>query len=80
MNSALLGPTSIYLSIYAIMAIIAHFIDSKGARQAKLIALRYLDGEHTGENMAALLLKVFREYTKDRKSYRFLHFRQRLCE
>jgi hypothetical protein len=47
---------------YAIMAIIAHYIDSNGARQAKLMALRSLDGEHTGENMAALLLKVFREY------------------
>jgi hypothetical protein len=47
---------------YAIMAIIAHYIDSNGGRQAKLIALRSLDGEHTGENMAALLLKVFREY------------------
>jgi hypothetical protein len=44
------------------MAIIAHYIGSNGARQAKLIALRSLDGEHTGENMAALLLKVFREY------------------
>src|SRR5579871_908118 len=47
---------------YAIMAIIAHYIDSNGKRQAKLIALRSIDGEHTGENMAALLLKVFREY------------------
>jgi hypothetical protein len=47
---------------YAIMAIVAHYIDSSGERQAKLIALRSIDGEHTGENMAALLLKVFREY------------------
>jgi hypothetical protein len=47
---------------YTIMAIIAHYIDSNGICQAKLIALRSLDGEHTGENMAALLLKVFREY------------------
>jgi len=47
---------------YAIMAIVAHYIDCNGKRQAKLIALQSLDGEHTGENMAALLLKVFREY------------------
>jgi hypothetical protein len=47
---------------YAIMAIVAHYIDSNGKRQAKLIALRSIDGEHTGENMAALLLKVFQEY------------------
>ena len=47
---------------YAIMAIVAHYIDSSGARKTNLIALRSLDGEHTGENMAALLLNVFREY------------------
>lgn len=47
---------------YAFMAIIAHYIDSSGVRKADLIALRRLDGEHTGENMAALLLEVFREY------------------
>ena len=46
---------------YAFMAIIAHYIDSSGARKAGLIALRRLDGEHTGENMATLL-EVFREY------------------
>ena len=44
------------------MAIIAHYIDSSGVRKADLIALRRLDGEHIGENMAALLLEVFREY------------------
>src|SRR5947209_6667996 len=47
---------------YAIMAIVAHYIDSSGTRKVNLIALRSLDGEHTGENMAGLLLKVFREY------------------
>src|SRR5271170_7109987 len=47
---------------YAIMAIVAHYIDSSGARKTNLIALRSLEGEHTGENMAALLLNVFREY------------------
>ena len=44
------------------MVIVAHYIDSNGTRRASLIALRSLDGEHTGENMAALLLKVFREF------------------
>jgi len=44
------------------MAIVAHYIDSSGARKTNLIALRSLEGEHTGENMAALLLNVFREY------------------
>jgi hypothetical protein len=32
---------------YAIMAAIVHYIDSKGVRQAKLIAFRYLDGEES---------------------------------
>lgn len=47
---------------YAFMAIVTHYINSTGARKADLIALRRLHGEHTGENMAALLLEVFREY------------------
>lgn len=47
---------------YAFMAIVAHYIDRNGARQVNLIALRSLEGEHSGENMAALLLKVFKEY------------------
>src|SRR5436189_153017 len=50
------------LNCSAIISIVAHYIDSKDDRQAKLIALRSLYGENTGENMAALLLKVFREY------------------
>ena len=29
---------------YAIMAIVAHYIDSSGARKVSLIALRHLDG------------------------------------
>jgi hypothetical protein len=52
---------------YAIMAIVAHYIDSNGKRQAKLFALRSLDGEYTGENMATLLLKVFMEYKIGRR-------------
>jgi hypothetical protein len=41
------------------MAIVAHYIDLNGARRASLITLQSLDGEHTRENIAALLLKVF---------------------
>jgi hypothetical protein len=47
---------------YAIIAIVAHFIDSKGYRQTKLLALRQLKGEHSGENIAASVLKVIKEY------------------
>ena len=47
---------------YAIIAIVAHFIDSKGYRQTKLLAIRQLKGEHSGENIAASVLKVIKEY------------------
>ena len=44
------------------MAIITHYIDFNDARKTNLIALRNLDGEYIRENIAALLLNVFREY------------------
>src|SRR5947207_7903451 len=50
------------LNCYAIMAIIAYYIDSSGTYKVNLIALQSLDSEHTGENIAGLLLKIFQEY------------------
>ena len=47
---------------YAIIAVNAHYIDDQGRRQIKLLALRELVGEHSGENMAALLLRVIKDY------------------
>ena len=47
---------------HAIIAICAHYIDRAGCQQTKLIALRKIEGEHSGANMAATILKVFREY------------------
>ena len=49
-------------NFYSIIAIVAHFIDSKGHRQTKLLAIRQLKGEHSGENIAASVLQVIREY------------------
>ena len=45
-----------------IMAICAHFIDQYGVWQTKLLALRNVEGKYSGENMAAIVLKVIKEY------------------
>jgi hypothetical protein len=47
---------------YSIIAIVAHYIDAKGCRQTKLLAIRRLKGVHSGENIAACVLRVFKEY------------------
>jgi len=47
---------------HAIIAICAHYVDQNGALQTKLIALRRVEGEHSGENQAAIVLKVIKEY------------------
>lgn len=47
---------------YTIISVVAHFIDSKGYRQTKLLAIRQLKGEHSGENIAGSVLQVIKEY------------------
>jgi len=47
---------------YAIIAIVAHYINKSGAQQTKLLALRRLEGEHTGINQAQIVLNVIGEY------------------
>jgi hypothetical protein len=47
---------------YAIIALVAYYIDEKGCRQTKLLAIRQLNGEHSGENIAECVLLVFKEY------------------
>lgn len=47
---------------FAIIAIVAHYIDRDGARQTKLLALRQLEGEHSGANIAQVVLNVVGEY------------------
>jgi hypothetical protein len=49
-------------NFYAMIAIVAHFIDSNGCRQTKLLAIRQLKGEHSGENIAEAILQVIKEY------------------
>jgi len=47
---------------YAIIAIVAHYIDKNGTRQTKLLAMRRLEGEHSGANQAQIVLDVIGEY------------------
>jgi len=37
---------------YAVIAIVAHYINRDGARQTKLLGIRRLDGKHSGANIA----------------------------
>jgi len=46
----------------AILGCVAHFIDKKGKRRTAVLALRELIGEHSGENMADILLHIFNDY------------------
>ena len=45
-----------------IMSVHAYWIDLQGKRCCRLLALRRLKGEHSGENQAALLLAILKEY------------------
>ena len=47
---------------FAIIAIVAHYIDRNRAHQMKLLALRQLEGEHSGVNIAQVVLNVVSEY------------------
>jgi hypothetical protein len=58
----------------AVIAINAHFIDMNGVRRTRLLGLREIHGEHSGENQAAVILRVIKEYRiRDRVGYFMLH-------
>ncbi|OBS15743.1 hypothetical protein FPOA_13469 [Fusarium poae] len=46
----------------AILVCVAHFINRSGKRRTVVLALRELVGEHSGENMADVLLHIFDDY------------------
>jgi len=46
----------------AILGIVAHFISKDGKRRTAVLGLRELMGEHSGENMAEVLLQIFKDY------------------
>jgi len=47
---------------YAVLGVFAHFINKDGRRRHVVLGLRELVGEHSGENMAAVLLELFKNY------------------
>jgi hypothetical protein len=51
-------------SCHGMVAIVGHYTDRKGQRQATLLAIRKVVGEHSGEKIAALVCKVVKEYRK----------------
>jgi hypothetical protein len=46
----------------AILGYIAHFINKDGKKRTVVLAFRELTGEHSGENMADILLYIFNDY------------------
>jgi hypothetical protein len=46
----------------ALLAIIAHFVTTAGKVELKLIALRPIYGQHSGENQAAVIIDVVKEF------------------
>jgi hypothetical protein len=50
------------LNSLALMAVVAHFTDKDYRVQTRLLALRCLYGEHSGENQAELLADVLKDY------------------
>lgn len=50
------------LSAISTLAVVAYYIDHDGKRQCRLLALQEVFGQHTGENIAAVLLSVIKEY------------------
>jgi hypothetical protein len=47
-------------SCVAILGVVAHFIDKTGKRRTAVLALRRLRGVHSGENMAEVMVQIFR--------------------
>ena len=46
----------------AIIGVVGHFINKDGRRRQVVLGLREIVGEHTGENMAGVLIDLFRDY------------------
>lgn len=46
----------------AVLGVSGHFIDSQGVQQQRLLGLRDVAGAHSGENMAAVLMEVARDW------------------
>jgi hypothetical protein len=47
---------------YAILGVIAMWIDATGKRRATVLGIRRVYGEHTGENLGSVVLELLKEY------------------
>ncbi|KAG7403377.1 putative AC transposase [Fusarium oxysporum f. sp. rapae] len=47
---------------YAVLGVIAMWIDTAGKRQTTVLGIRRVYGEHTGENIGSVILELLREY------------------
>jgi hypothetical protein len=45
-----------------ILAVVAHYISANGVKQCKLIALREIFGQHTGANIAAVMVAIIKDF------------------
>lgn len=50
---------------FAVLSIVGHFLNKEGKNIAILLGLRRLQGSHSGENMALLVLELLQEYKID---------------
>ena len=46
----------------ALLGIIAHYIAEDGQLQQSVLALRELEGQHTGENQAFIIMSIIKEF------------------
>ncbi|KAG4275822.1 hypothetical protein FPRO04_14338 [Fusarium proliferatum] len=51
---------------YAVLGVIAMWIDTAGKRQTTVLGIRRVYGEHTGENIGSVILELLREYNVSR--------------
>lgn len=47
---------------YAILGVVAMWIDATGKRRSTVLGLRRVYGEHTGENLGSVILELLKEY------------------
>jgi len=52
----------------ALLGIVAHFVDSTGCLNRALLALREIEGVHTGENQCRIFVAVLEEYRIQHKT------------
>lgn len=50
---------------YAILGVVAMWIDATGKRRSTVLGLRRVYGEHTGENVGSIIIELVKEYDID---------------